>query len=69
MHGGESLPDASATRRYWQSARLDFLGCLHTRAERKKSKSAFKIRHDFGYIWNFGLIGQNKNLRKRDLIN
>ncbi len=27
------------------------------------------VRHDLGYIWNFGLIGQNKNLRKRVLIN
>jgi len=26
--------------------------------------AAFDGLHDFRYIWNFGLVGQNKNLRK-----
>ena len=31
--------------------------------------AAFDVCHDLGYIWTFGLIGPNKHLRKRVLIN
>ena len=31
--------------------------------------ATFDVRHDLGYIWNFGLVGQNKNRRIRVLIN
>jgi hypothetical protein len=46
-----------------------YLGLRELLGKIIKKLAAFKISHDFGYIWNFGLIGQNKNLRKRNLIN
>jgi len=30
--------------------------------------AAFDVCHDLGYIWNFGLVGQNKNLLKFSVI-
>jgi hypothetical protein len=29
-----------------------------------KDFATFDVCHDLGYIWDFGLVGQNENLRK-----